>query len=358
MKKLDIRSATLDDLLTLMNTLKEKPFRAAQIFEWIHHHHANSWEEMTNLSAPLREKLAAHAHFSQVEIIQTITSKDSTKKFLFKLESCGTMEEGQEDVVVEAVLMSYKHGLSLCISTQAGCRMGCDFCASGIHGLQRNLTAGEITAQLYKIAKLEGQRISNLVLMGVGEPLDNYDNVTRAIRLLNHEKGTNLGQRHITLSTCGLINEMDRLAKENLQINLAVSLHAPNNQIRRKLMPVARSHDIEDLLSACKAYAKNVRRITFEYILIDGVNDSVGNAQELAKRIKPINCHVNLILANNVPEKGYNKSKDRALKAFYDTLDGAGVTTTIRRELGEDIAAACGQLRNQHTPNPTPSSRA
>ncbi|MCL2621099.1 MAG: 23S rRNA (adenine(2503)-C(2))-methyltransferase RlmN, partial [Defluviitaleaceae bacterium] len=295
-----------------------------------------------------RDRLADHAYFSKVEIIQTQISKDSTKKFLFMLESCGMIEDENNSVVVEAVLMSYKHGLSLCISSQAGCLMGCDFCASGIHGLQRNLTAGEIVAQLYKIAGLEGQRISNLVLMGVGEPLDNYENVLSAIRLLNHEKGVNLGQRHITLSTCGLIDGMERLSKEDLQINLAVSLHAPNNQIRRKLMPVARSYDMEDLLTACKQYSKNGRRITFEYIMIDGVNDSLGNAQELARRIKPINCHVNLILANKVPEKGYDKSKDRNLTAFKDALDGAGIPVSIRRELGQDIDAACGQLRNIH----------
>jgi len=346
MTKIDIRSADLAQITALVEQLGEKKFRAAQIFEWIHKNGAENFEEMTNLSAELREKLAHNARFSAVEIIQTQISKDSTKKFLFKLESCGIMDTEGDSAIVEAVLMSYKHGLSLCISTQVGCRMGCDFCASGIHGLSRNLTAGEIVAQVYKISRLEGERISNLVLMGVGEPLDNYDNVISAIRLLNHEKGVNLGQRHITLSTSGLVPQMYALMKENLQINLAVSLHAPNNQIRRKLMPVARSYNIDQLLDACKAYTKNGRRITFEYIMIDGVNDSIGNALELTKRLKGINCLINLILANKVPVIGYDKSKDRALAAFKETLEKANFHVSVRRELGQDIDAACGQLRN------------
>lgn len=351
MTKIDIRSVDLPGLEVLVQQLGEKKFRAAQIFEWIHKKGAENFNDMTNLSQQLREKLSDHAFFSHMEIIQTQISKDLTKKFLFALESCSIIENEKNSVFVEAVLMSYKHGLSLCISSQAGCRMGCDFCASGIHGLQRNLTAGEIVAQFYKIMALEGQRISNLVLMGVGEPLDNYDNVLSALSLLNHEKGVNLGQRHITLSTCGIIEGIKRLAKEDLQINLAVSLHAPNNQIRRKLMPVARTYDIDELLVACKEYSKNGRRITFEYIMIDGVNDSLGNARELARRIKPINCHVNLILANKVPEKGYYKSKDRNLTAFKGILDEAGIPVTIRRGLGQDIDAACGQLRNMVTAN-------
>ena len=349
MQKIDISSATLEEVCAFVETLGEKPFRGQQIFEWIHKKQAQSFDEMSNISQSLRVKLAENTAFCPPMVIkQQISHKDSTKKLLFALKNCDIMEASSESVNIEAVLMSYKHGLSACLSTQAGCRMGCDFCASQGIGLERNLTAGEIAGQYYQLVRMADERISNIVLMGVGEPLDNYDNVLRFIHLINHAKGANIGQRSITLSTCGLVPEIYALMKENLQINLAISLHAPNNQIRRKLMPIARKYDIDELLEACRAYAKGGRRITFEYIMIDGVNDSIGNAQELCKRIKGINCHINLIYANNIPEKGYTKSSPAKMRTFQEALTKAGFAATVRREMGADIRAACGQLRKDN----------
>jgi len=252
------------------------------------------------------------------------------------------------DVYAEAVLMTYRHGFSVCVSTQAGCRMGCEFCASGLTGLQRNLTAGEIAAQYYAVCRYINNRVGNIVLMGSGEPLDNYDNVLRFIKLIGHEKGANVGMRHITVSTCGIVPRIYDLAAENLQLTLAVSLNAPNDQIRRKLMPIARKYDFDELMAACRAYAASARRITFEYIMIEGVNDSEGNAKELSKRLAGIKCHINLIAANKVPEKGYNRSSAAAIAAFAEILEKSGLDVTVRREMGGDISAACGQLRNEY----------
>lgn len=342
----DIRSASLEEIQGFMKSINEPSFRGVQVYEWINKKQAQSYEEMTNISAKLKVKLAENTRFFPITTIAEQTSSDNlTKKLLFGLQSCGTMEGNI--VNVESVLMTYKHGLSACLSTQAGCRMGCDFCASHIAGFVRNLTPGEILGQYYALSRIVGERISNVVLMGIGEPLDNFESTVKFIRLINHPKGVNLSQRNITLSTCGLVPQIKMLMKEGLQINLAISLHAPNDQIRRRIMPIARKYSYDELMDACKAYAKNGRRITFEYIMIDGINDSVANAQELAKKVKGINCHINLIGANPVLEKGYAKSKKHAMLAFKEVLTKAGVTTTIRRELGTDISAACGQLRKE-----------
>ena len=344
MDNFDIRSANLDEIKQLMQDIGEKPFRAEQIFGWIHAKFAQNYDEMTNLPINLRDRLAQIALMTHVEIVRVQKSADNaTRKYLLKLHNSDIM-----DVYVEAVLMTYRHGYSVCVSTQAGCRMGCDFCASGLTGLQRNLTAGEIAAQYYTVCRDINDRIGNIVVMGSGEPLDNYDNVLRFIKLTGNKKGANMGMRHITVSTCGIVPRIYDLASQNLQLTLAVSLNAPNDQIRRRLMPIARKYDFEALMAACRMYADKSRRISFEYIMIEGINDSEGNAKELAKRLSGINCHINLIAANKVPEKGYNRSSAATIAAFADVLEKGGMDVTIRREMGSDISAACGQLRNEH----------
>ena len=343
MNNFDIRSAKLDEIKQFMHEIEEKHFRAEQIFDWIHTKFARNYDEMTNLPITLRDRLTKIAPILPVEIVHVQKSSDNaTRKYLLKLHNNGIM-----DVYVETVLMTYRHGFSVCVSTQAGCSMGCDFCASGLTGLQRNLTAGEIAAQYYAVCRDIGSRVGNIVVMGSGEPLDNYDNVLRFINLISDVKGSNVGTRHITVSTCGIVPRIYDLAQENLQITLAVSLNAPNDQIRRRLMPVARVYDYDTLIAACRAYADSARRISFEYIMFEGINDSEGNAKELSRRLDGINCHINLIAANKVPEKGYNRSSAVSIKAFAHILEKSGRDVTIRREMGSDISAACGQLRNE-----------
>jgi len=343
MSNFDMRSANLDEIKQFMSGIGEKPFRAEQIFGWIHAKFVQNYDEMTNLPVALRDRLAQIAPITTVECERIQKSRDNaTRKYLYNLQNNGTM-----DVYVETVLMTYRHGFSVCVSTQAGCRMGCDFCASGLTGLQRNLTAGEIAAQYYAVCRDINNRVGNIVVMGSGEPLDNYDNLLRFIELISDEKGANLGMRHITVSTCGIVPRIYDLAEKNLQLTLAVSLNAPNDQIRRRLMPIARKYNYDELIAACRHYADRLRRISFEYIMIDGVNDSEGNAKELAKKLTGINCHINLIAVNKVPEKGYNKSSAAVVAAFADVLEKAGHDVTIRREMGSDISAACGQLRNE-----------
>ena len=344
MENFDMQSARLDEIKQFMQSIGEKSFRAEQIFGWIHAKSAQSYDEMTNLPIDLRDRLLQIAPMTSVECVHVQKSKDgATRKYLLKLHNNGIM-----DVYVETVLMTYRHGHSICVSTQAGCRMGCDFCATGTSGLLRNLTAGEIAAQLYKASQMAGRRVSNIVLMGMGEPLDNYDNVVKFIHLVNHPKGVNLGQRHISLSTSGLVDKIHALRAENLQINLALSLHAPNDQIRRQIMPIARKFSIEETLDACREYAANGRRVTFEYIMLHGMNDAKAHADELSRRLKGINCLINLIPTNDVAEKGYKKSKPQKVAEFKHILEAAGFTVTQRRELGSDISAACGQLRNEN----------
>lgn len=341
MAKNDLKSMSLEELQLFLADMKEPKFRGKQVFEWIHKKQVSSFDEMTNLSKSLREKLQQNAVVGGVEMVRRLISQvDGTRKYLFALEN---------DSVIESVLMKYEHGNTVCISTQAGCRMGCKFCASTLDGVERNLTAGEMLSQVYEIQKDCGERISGVVLMGSGEPLDNYENVVKFIHLINHPDGQNMGQRHITLSTCGLIEKMYQLEEEHLQITLAVSLHAPNDEIRKSIMPVAKANSMDRLLVACRDYAeKTKRRITFEYAMMRGVNDSDDCAKELAKKLRDMLCHVNLIPVNDVKERDYIKSSNDRVKQFATLLQENGVETTIRRKLGSDIDAACGQLRRSH----------
>lgn len=341
MAKIDIKSMNITELEDLLKELGEPKFRAKQIFDWLHAKQVESFEEMTNLSKGLREKLSETASINGVEIVRKLVSQiDGTRKYLFALS---------DGAIIESVLMKYEHGNTVCISTQVGCRMGCKFCASTLDGVERGLTAGEMLSQIYAIQKDCGERVHGTVLMGSGEPLDNYDNVVKFLRLINDPKGQNMGQRHITLSTCGLVEKMYDLAEEDLQITLAVSLHAPNDGIRTQTMPIAKVYSMEKLLQACRDYAdKTKRRITFEYALIHGVNDGDEHAWELVKKLRDMLCHVNLIPVNDVKERNYVKSTADRVKRFAGILNENGVETTVRRKLGSDIDAACGQLRRSH----------
>ena len=317
----------------------EKKFRAEQIFSWLHKG-VTSYDEMTNISAKTKEKLMRDTYVSTLSIREKYVSKlDGTVKYLFELpdKNC-----------IESVVMRYHHGLTICISSQVGCRMGCRFCASTIGGLYRSLTAGEILNQVIFAQKDLGERISNIVLMGIGEPLDNFDNVVKFLHNVNHEKGLNIGYRHITLSTCGVVPRIYELAKCNLPITLTISLHAPNDAIRDTIMPVNHKYKIDELIKACHNYVDTTgRRISFEYSLISGVNDGEAQAHELARLIKPIHAHVNLIPVNNVEEREFHKGTKEEIQKFKDTLVGLGINATIRRELGADISASCGQLRKK-----------
>ena len=341
MAKIDIKSMNITELEDLLKELGEPKFRAKQIFDWLHAKQVDSFEEMTNLSKGLREKLTETASINGVEIVRKLVSQmDGTRKYLFALS---------DGAIIESVLMKYEHGNTVCISTQVGCRMGCKFCASTLDGVERGLTAGEMLSQIYAIQKDCGERVHGTVLMGSGEPLDNYDNVVKFLRLINDPKGQNMGQRHITLSTCGLVDKMYDLAEEDLQITLAVSLHAPNDGIRTQTMPIAKVYSMDKLLQACRDYAdKTKRRITFEYALIHGVNDGDEHAWELVKKLRDMLCHVNLIPVNDVKERNYVKSTADRVKRFAGILNDNGVETTVRRKLGSDIDAACGQLRRSH----------
>ena len=341
MAKIDIKSMNITELEDLLKELGESKFRAKQIFDWLHAKQVDSFEEMTNLSKGLREKLSETASINGVEIVRKLVSQiDGTRKYLFALS---------DGAIIESVLMKYEHGNTVCISTQVGCRMGCRFCASTLDGVERGLTAGEMLSQIYAIQKDCGERVHGTVLMGSGEPLDNYDNVVKFLRLINDPKGQNMGQRHITLSTCGLVDKIYDLAEEDLQITLAVSLHAPNDGIRTQTMPIAKVYSMDRLLQACRDYAdKTKRRITFEYALIHGVNDGDEHAWELVKKLRDMLCHVNLIPVNDVKERNYVKSTAERVKRFAGILNENGVETTVRRKLGSDIDAACGQLRRSH----------
>lgn len=341
MTKTDILSMNLEQLQQLMEQWGEPKFRAKQIFAWLHEKQVTDFTQMTNLSQTFREKLQTETKISALDMVEKLVSKeDGTRKYLFALENGS---------VIESVLMQYDYGNTVCVSTQAGCRMGCRFCASTLDGVERSLTAGEMLSQIYQIQKDLGQRISGVVLMGSGEPLDNYESVLRFIKLLNDPMGQNMGQRHMTLSTCGLIEKMYDLAEEQLQITLAVSLHAPNDEIRKQIMPVAKANPMDKLLQACQAYTdKTKRRLTFEYALMQGVNDSDECARELAHRLRQMLCHVNLIPMNPVKERAYTKTSKAQVQRFSAILQQNGVETTIRRKLGSDIEAACGQLRRRY----------
>ena len=341
MEQLDIKSQSLSELKKTMEGLSEKPFRAKQIYEWLHRKQADSFQEMTNLSVSLREKLERNCSVMSLKVVEVQTSKlDGTQKYLFALP---------DGNVVESVLMKYRHGNSVCISSQVGCKMGCRFCASTIDGWTRNLLPSEMLDQVYKIQKLSKERVSNVVVMGTGEPLDNYENLLRFIHMLSDENGLHISQRNITVSTCGIVPRMYDLAEENLQITLAISLHASNQQKREELMPVAKKYSLEELMEACRNYFKKTgRRLTFEYSLVGGENDSQEDAEELAHLIKGLNCHINLIPVNPIKERSYVQSDKKVIANFQNKLDKYQINVTNRREMGRDIDGACGQLRKSY----------
>lgn len=341
MERVDIKSMTLPELKASLAELGQPAYRAGQIYQWLHRKSAWDFSAMTNLSRPLRERLADHYEIAGAAIERKYVSQiDGTVKYLFRLN------DGE---YVESVLMQYRHGYSICVSTQVGCKMGCTFCATGLGGFKRNLTPSEILSQIQAAQEDNGIRISNVVLMGMGEPLDNYDNVLRFLELVSSEDGLNIGMRHISLSTCGLVDRIYDLMEKNYQLTLSVSLHAPNDDIRRRTMPVAKRWSIKELLDACRKYAETTkRRISFEYAMIDGVNDSDECAEELAERLKHMLCHINLIPVNRVEESGYQKSKAERLRRFINILEKHHLTVTVRRSLGSDINASCGQLRRKH----------
>lgn len=338
MDKIDLISLNIEQIKEAISSIGEKAFRAKQIFNWIHQKHVTSFDDMSNISKELREKLKQNFKLSGLQLIQKFNSDiDNTSKYLFETE---------DNNIIESVLMRYSYGNAVCISTQIGCRMGCSFCASTVDGLERNLTAGEMLAQIYEIQKDIKQRISNVVMMGSGEPLDNFDNSIKFLELVNSKDGIEIGQRHITLSTCGLVDKIYKLEEKKLQITLAISLHAPNDEIRKQTMPIANKYSIEEVINAAKHYAQNTkRRVTFEYALINGINDSEDSARELSRRLKGSLCHVNLIPINDVKERNYKRSSEEHIKAFADIIKSCNVDVTIRRKLGSDINAACGQLR-------------
>lgn len=341
MDKVDLRSFTLEKLKSELENMGEKPFRAKQIYGWLHQKQVRDFDDMTNISKNLREKLKEKYIIKNLKIVEKLVSKeDNTSKYLFDIGN---------NTVIESVLMKYSYGNAVCISSQAGCRMGCTFCASTIGGLERNLMPGEMAEQIYEIQRDIGERVSNVVIMGSGEPLDNYENVLDFLEIIHSKEGCNLSHRHITLSTCGVVDKIYDLAKEDLQITLAISLHAPNNEIRKNTMPIAKKYDYDSLLRAAKYYADvTKRRVTFEYALIKGVNDGEENAAELASRLRGIMCHVNLIPVNDVRENNYIRSTEENIKKFAQTLKSMGIETTVRRKLGSDINAACGQLRKSY----------
>lgn len=336
----NILDFNLDKLKQWMRENKESEFRAKQIFDWIY---KNIWDfdQMINIPKGTRDKLKNSFYIGIPEVVQSFKSKlDDTSKILYKYS---------DGNIIEAVIMKYKHGNSICVSTQIGCRMGCKFCASTIEGIVRNLSSGEILAQVLKAQEQIGERISNIVLMGSGEPLDNYDNILDFLELVNSDYGLNIGQRHITLSTCGIVPKIIQLADKNMQITLAISLHAPNDELRKSMMPIANKYSIDELIEACQYYInKTNRRITFEYALVNGGNDTKECGIQLVNLLKGMLCHVNLIPINEVREREFKKSSSNNVKNFYDILTKAGIETTIRREMGADIDAACGQLRRSY----------
>ena len=340
MKK-DIRAYTYEQLQAEMAAIGEKKFRAKQLYEWLHVKLAGSFDEMTNLSRELREKLDREYEILPVRMLERQESQmDGTNKFLFMLH---------DQNVVESVLMRYKHGNSVCISSQVGCRMGCRFCASTIGGLVRNLSPSEMLGQIYEIQKITGERVSNVVIMGTGEPLDNYENFLCFIRLLTDEHGLHISQRNVTVSTCGIVPKMLELAEENLQITLALSLHGTTQEKRKELMPVANKYELSDVLHACDEYfQKTGRRITFEYSMVHGVNDTDEDAGELIRILKPRNCHLNLIPVNPVKERSFVRPSRKNALNFKNKHEKSGINVTIRREMGADIDGACGQLRRRY----------
>ncbi len=337
----DIKSLNLNELTEELTALGEPKYRAKQIYSWMHVHLARTWDDMNNIPVSLRGKLADNYEYTSLKIARMQESQiDGTRKYLFEL--C-------DGNFVESVFMKYKHGNSVCISSQVGCRMGCRFCASTLDGLERNLKPSEMLDQIYAISKDTQERVSNIVVMGTGEPLDNYDNLLKFIELISNGDGLNISQRNITVSTCGLLPKIRELAERKLQITLALSLHATTDEKRRKLMPIANTYSIPDLIEACGRYFEMTgRRISFEYALVAGVNDTNEDATELIAIAKPLNCHVNLIPVNPIKERDFKRSNKDAVLRFKNKLEKNGINVTIRRELGSDIDGACGQLRRRH----------
>ncbi|SFQ16804.1 23S rRNA (adenine2503-C2)-methyltransferase [Lachnospiraceae bacterium XBB1006] len=339
---MELSALSSRELAELMNELGQPAFRAKQIFEWIHKKSASSFEDMTNVPNKLKEALEEKGYtFVVPKIVEVQESKlDGTKKYLFALS---------DHQVVESVLMKYKHGNSVCISSQVGCKMGCRFCASTLDGWLRNLEHYEMLEQVYQIQKESGERVSNVVVMGTGEPLDNYENLLLFIRGLSSEEGFHISQRNITVSTCGLVPKIYQLAEEELQITLALSLHASSQEEREKLMPIAKTYEIHQVLDACRHYfARTGRRISFEYSLVAGVNDSIEDANRLKNLIGDMNCHVNLIPVNPIKERNYKQPNRENILSFQNKLENYGINVTIRREMGRDIDGACGQLRKKY----------
>lgn len=340
---INLKDLTYDELEDFLISLGEKKFRAKQIFTWLSRG-VESFEQMTDISKDLRGKLSEVSYISKINIEKKLESKlDETKKYLLQLED-GNM--------VESVVMYYKHGITICISCQVGCAMGCRFCASTIGGKIRNLTAGEILDEVLCVQQDIGERISNIVMMGIGEPFDNFNNVVKFLKNVNNENGLNIGYRHISVSTCGIVPKIYEFAKLNIPVTLSISLHASDNNERSRIMPVNNAYNIDELIKACKEYINSThRRISFEYAVINGVNDSAATAHRLARLVKGMLCHINIIPVNNVEENGFTKPSKEKIAAFVNVIDKYGIPVTVRRELGSDISASCGQLRRNSINN-------
>ncbi|NLA70248.1 MAG: 23S rRNA (adenine(2503)-C(2))-methyltransferase RlmN [Clostridiales bacterium] len=339
--KINILSLEPYELADVVSSYGDKPFRAKQIFGWLGNKGVESFGEMTNIPLKLREHISSDYYIGLPKVVKDQKSKsDGTRKCLYEFA------DGSK---AESVFMKYNYGNSICVSTQVGCKMGCKFCASTMNGFERNLEAGEILSQIIKMRNLTGEQISHVVLMGIGEPFDNYDNVAKFLRLINNNEGYGLGMRNITISTCGLVPMIEKFAEDFPQVNLAVSLHAPNDEIRQQTMPVANLYNFDTLMKACKNYTiKTGRRITFEYAMINGVNDSVDCANELSSKLKGWLTHVNLIPLNEVEERNYERTDIDNILRYKQILESHNIAVTIRRTLGSDIDAACGQLRNSY----------
>jgi 23S rRNA (adenine2503-C2)-methyltransferase len=340
MKKTSIYSLQLHELKEWLTNNGEKPFRAEQIYDWLYKKRVSLFEDMNNLSKGLRDKLSENFQITTLKTVIKQSSSDGTIKFLFELH---------DGYSIETVLMRHDYGNSVCVTTQVGCRIGCTFCASTLGGLKRHLEAGEIVAQVVTVQQAldeTDERVSSVVIMGIGEPFDNYDNMMAFLKIINNDKALMIGARHITVSTSGIVPKIYQFADESMQINFAISLHAPNTELRSRLMPINRAYKLDDLMKSVRYYIdKTGRRISFEYGLFGGVNDSVEHAEELADLLKGLKCHVNLIPVNYVPERDYVRTPKDKIFAFEKTLKNRGINVTIRREQGHDIDAACGQLR-------------
>jgi len=337
---IDLLSMTIQELEDLAESLGEKRFRGRQLFAWFNKKLATSLEECTDIPETFREELGKIAYISGPREISQNSDGSRAKKYLLEFE---------KDIIIECVLMTADYGTTLCVSTQAGCRMGCVFCASTIGGLNRNLSAGEISAQVYYAVRESGRPVTNIVLMGCGEPFDNYENVVKFLEIINHKDGLGIGQRHITISTCGIVPRIVEFARLDADYGLAISLHAPNDELRRTIMPIAKAYPLKELMSACDTYTRLTRRrITYEYALIDGVNDSDICANELGRLLRGRLSHVNLMLLNSVTEREFAPASKRRAQEFIDILATYNVNATLRKSLGGDIDAACGQLRTKH----------